>query len=301
MGFIKDIFGGPKPPKVPSAQETASTAAQYNLNALRTNLSANRLNQNTPYASVNYTQTGTDAYGNPTYTVNTQLSPEQQKILNQLQGNQINLGGTAGNLIANTSGMYSQPLDLSEAAGSQVRTFMDRQLGYLNPYYTAQLENLEAQLRNQGLQPGTPAYDRAKRTLMQTQNESIGQFLNQVQPIAFNQAKEQYNLPLETITRLMGLSQPQSNLGFQNVPGVNMANVDFGGIQNQTQQAQNERYKQQIAQHNAMLNAVGAGLSTIMGAPSGTLFGNIGGATAGGLSSMLGLGNASSLWGTRTA
>lgn len=301
MGFIKDLFGGPKPPKVPSAQDTASTAAQYNLNALRTNLSANRLNQQTPYASVNYTQSGTDAFGNPTYSVQTQLTPDQQRILDQLENTQIGIGGTAGSLAASLAGTHGAAPDFSDQAGSLTRTMLDRQLGYLNPYYTAQQENLEAQLRNQGLQPGTPAYDRALRTLRQTQNESIGQFLNSAQSLAFNQAVTSYQQPVEMLQRLMGLSQPQGNLGFQNVPGVNMANVDFGGIQNQTQAALNERYKQEAAQHNAFLNAIGSGLSTIMGAPSGSLFGNIGGATAGGLSNLLGLGNASSLWGTRTA
>lgn len=213
-------------------------------------------------------QTGVDANGNPQYTAISQLSPEQQAILHRLQQTQTSLGSTGGELADAVSGMYSTPPDFSEAAGTQTRINMDRQLEYMQPFMTQQTEQLDNQLRNQGLTPGTAAYDRAMRTLRDNHFQSIAGFLNQTQPIAFQQAKDQFNQPLNTIASIYGLSQPANLQGsFVNTPKPTMGATDFIGANTAYNTAQQEAYKAKLAQQSAMLQGIFGIGTSILGMP----------------------------------
>lgn len=315
MGNILDDWFGIEPPKAPTPAPPAATAqtqqqfntqtaeqqARYNLDALRTNISANRLNQTTPFGSLTYSQTGTDAYGNPTYTASTAFSPENQALLELLQGNRAMLGDTADQLISSLNDnpiYYSSSPDLSSA----IQPMMDRQLQYLDPYFQHQLSIRENELRNRGLQPGNPAYDQEIRTLMQQQDSSVGNYLNTFT----NTAMDLYKLPLSTIEMLMRGGGPvtgdQSGMGFVTPPSANLTSptvggVDYASMVNQQQQMLQKQYEQQMMQYNAGVQTLGAGLGTILGAPSGTLLGNATGSLGAGLGNLLGLntGNASSL------
>lgn len=258
----------PSAPKVPAAPNVAATTAAAtasNKDTLMTTAAIQAANQNTPVGSLNYTL-GTDANGNPTYTANTQYSPEQQALLNQLQSSQTGLGQAGGNLVNDASSMYSQAPDFSEAAGTQTKINMDRQLGYLNPFFSQQTDQLDNQLRNQGLMPGTEAYKRATRQLQDNQNQSVMKFLNDTQAQSFSQAQQQYDQPLKTISSILGLTQP-ANLGENLIktPSPSMNPVDVAGITKSNYDGQLEAYKAKLAQHNSMLSGlfgVGTGLAT---------------------------------------
>lgn len=256
-------MSGPKVPKPANPTSVANSQFQYGQQAQNANIAANRLDQNTPFGTLNYGQTGTDQFGNPTYELNSGLSPEIQGIVNSLQG-------TMGNLGQAVESNYTGLPDFSEAAGTQTRLNMDRQLEYLTPYFTQATDQLDNQLRNQGLMPGTTAYNNAMRKMRDDQNQSVMSFLNTAQPIAFNQAREQYNQPLQTISNLMGTTlgtDPASR--FVNAPQANMTAPDFVGANSSYNTANMQRYQAQLAQHNAMLTgAFGIG-TAMMGAPMG--------------------------------
>lgn len=122
---------------------------------------ASRFNQITPY-------------GTSTWNGNTQtqaLSPDQQNILDQQEqysqgvGNKINQGLYS---IGSFGIDQSQLPQMDTQAGDTVyQSYMNR----LQPQMSQQNESFRQQMANQGIAPGTPAYDNAQRNLSQQQND----------------------------------------------------------------------------------------------------------------------------------
>lgn len=259
-------------PKVPTPASPASVAAaQQTVNTaqLQGTQTAQNTNQQTPFGSLTYTPTGfVDANGVQQFLADSNLSPEQQEILNNLQTSQANLGNAGNNLSLASHGMYSTPPDFSEMAGTQTKINMDRQLAYLNPYFTQQNEQLDNQLRNQGLMPGSQAYDRAMRTMQDNQNQSVMSFLNQTQGQAFQQAQAQYNQPLQTMQGIMGLTQPASLSGSMlGTPKPNMGATDYVGANTAFNQANMQNYQAQLGQYNAMMQGIFGTAARLISAP----------------------------------
>lgn len=71
----------PKAPAAPDPNVVAGAQTQQNVQTAIANAALNRVNQNTPWGNLTYTQTGTDANGIPQYTQNISLSPEQQRLM----------------------------------------------------------------------------------------------------------------------------------------------------------------------------------------------------------------------------
>ena len=74
-------MGKQSAPATPNYNQAAERTAQSNLAAARQATAANRVNQITPYGSLNYSVTGKDQYGNDIWTAQQNLSPEQQRLL----------------------------------------------------------------------------------------------------------------------------------------------------------------------------------------------------------------------------
>jgi hypothetical protein len=62
-------------PPPPDYSAAARETAEGNLDAARANIAANRVNQYTPYGSLEYNISGADPYGNPTWSATQSLSP----------------------------------------------------------------------------------------------------------------------------------------------------------------------------------------------------------------------------------
>lgn len=290
-GILDDWFGIEKPklPKVPSADEVAAKQAQAQLDAQRANIAANRVDQTTPYASISWAPTGTDQFGNTTYGATTQLSPENQALLDQLFQNKGASGQAASNLLQSILGSSAYGINGLPDLSSAIEPMMERQLQYLDPYFQHQQEIRLNELRNRGLEAGNPAFDYEMMNLMQQQDRSVGDYLNKFTDTAMNLWK----LPIGGVQALMGMSGPvmgnAGDFGFSTVPTANQNPVDFAAIQNQTNQALMEQYKAQMADYNSTIQAIGQGAGMVLGAPGGTLLGGINQAAAGGLAGMLGL------------
>lgn len=116
--------------------------------------SANRVNQNTPYGSLNYSQS-TDANGNPVWTANQSLSQPLQDLTNS---------SLAGLQASQSNPMYGI---------NPGQTYSDAIMQRLAPQQQHQSESSDVQLANQGIMPGSEAYNRAKTLLGQTQNDAL--------------------------------------------------------------------------------------------------------------------------------
>ena len=238
-GQTTNPFSASNNPYIQAAQ--ATTLGNYA--GAQAATQANRINQNTPYASLNYTQ-GVDQYGNPTWTANQQLAQPLQSALGNIQGQ---LASSTAN-----------PLDISKyqanqvGQGPQLQTSVNGTgmegwdaatnllMSRLNPQIQQSDSRLQAQLANQGIAPGTEAYNRA----MTQQGQKTNDLLTQAQ-LAGSQVQN----------TMFGQNVAAGQFGNQALQSQ-YANQLSGTQANNAALQQN--YQQALAQKNLPLQQLGA-------------------------------------------
>jgi hypothetical protein len=149
-GQTTNPFNASTSPYIQAAQATA----MGNLYGAQTATQANRVNQNTLYGGLNYQQ-GVDAQGNPTWTANQTGTDQTQGLVNSsLAGLQQSINNP----------MYG--INPGETYSSAI-------MRRLQPQMAQSAESNTAALANQGIVPGTQAYDNAMRTFQQGQNDLL--------------------------------------------------------------------------------------------------------------------------------
>ena len=278
------LFGSPpSPPPAPDYVGAAQQTAQGNLAAAQAATAANRVSQYTPYGNLVYQQTGVDSQGNPTWRADTSLAPAQQQMLDIQNATGVGLGNTINSALGRvqqTMGQGFNPnlpsiqygvegANLGQVGqGQQAKTDIagtgmegwDKATGLLmsrlNPQIQQSESRLQAQLANQGIVPGTEAYNRAMtqqgqktndlltqaqlagsnvQNTMFGQNLQAGQFGNQAIGQNFNQALS---------------AQQQNNAAMQQMYANRMANANLGN------QAQQQAYTQAMTNYNLPLNTL---------------------------------------------
>lgn len=113
----------------------------------------------TPY---NGSPSGSPTGGAPTYTQDTQLAPQFQSAL-QAPINTSDIMGTSQGGQVDTSGIIGAPggPDAMGALGQIQNSLYQQQAQYLDPQFAQSDEQLSSQLANQGLTPGSAAYQNA--------------------------------------------------------------------------------------------------------------------------------------------
>lgn len=257
--------------------QSAQRTAVGNLAGAQNATAANRINQTTPYQSLQYSQTGTDANGNPIWGATQSLAPQFQGSLSNLAQN---VGQTTQNAF-NPTNLPSMGINPSE-------NYSDAIMRRLQPQIQHQTEMSDAQLANQGIVPGTEAYTNAKRVLGQQQNDlltsaqiggiGVGQQANQQ---AYNQQLQTYNNPLQQL----GAFNQATQAGYVNPYNqAAVAGPDYLGAQATSNAAaiaaQNARNAQTA---NMQSGLYGLGASAILG---GGGLGNLGTSAINGLTSL---------------
>ena len=183
--------------------QAAQASAASNLQNAQQAVAANRVNQVTPFGNVSYTQSGTDAQGNPIWTA-TQTLPQ-------------GLQGAYQGIMGQVSNQYGQAFNpqLPSVGINPGETYSDAIMRRLTPIQERQRKSLEVDLANQGIMPGSEAYNRAKEQLSQSQNDQltsavIGGFQTGLaaNQNAFNQGLTSYQLPMATLNQLRTGAQP---------------------------------------------------------------------------------------------
>jgi hypothetical protein len=249
--------GSPQAPPVPDPAGVSAGQFEGNLASGESAQAGSQVNQFTPTGSLQYYQTGVGPNGVPTYSAVQQLTPQQQELLNLQQLGMGEAGGAGANMLANSFGQYSTPPNLSDMAGGETQKLLGQETSYLDPYFKNQSTQLDTQLRNQGIMPGTPAYQQQQMEMQGNQNQAVTGFLAQAEPAAFNQASQQYSLPLQIAQALMGQNIPGNVGAPQTGQGPSYGAPDVIGAQANAQQALEQNYQQQMAQQAAMIQAVG--------------------------------------------
>jgi len=259
---VSDIFGGgssSSPPPAPNYTQAAQATAAGNM-----------IGQNTPYGTLNYSQSGTDAYGNPMYTANQTVAPGLQNAVNQSQ-----------NTVSNYQYQPFNAGNLPSYGINPQQSYQSAEMSILQPQIDRQRQQTLTQLANQGIQPGSEAYQNAMQDLNNSQNNLLANVTTQGIGVGLNANQQQYGQNLNTYNT--NLNAPTTYA--QNVK--NLANPSYvqtpagpnylGAVNSQYQNqlgAYNASQANQTNQMNGLLGLGGTlGGAYLMGGGASSLFG----------------------------
>lgn len=232
-------------PKPPDPYATSQAQLGFNTQAAQAQQKANMIGQQTPYGSLSYTADPNAPGG---YTAQTTLTPAQQQLLNLQQAGQTGLGVAGVGLGQDIAGMFGGgPPDLSPEA--MTKQLMGWQTEYMQPWWNQQQSNMDTQLANQGITPGSAAFNNAQNLLSRNISDQRNQFFAQSEPLAFSQKQQQYSFPLQLMQALLSGGKP-TGPSFVNTPQAQV------GAPNYQQAAQNQ-YQAQQQQYNNMMQGMG--------------------------------------------
>ena len=295
VGKRMTLEGGGKgsPPPAPDYTAAANATAAGNLANARYTTAANRVNQYTPYGSLTYSQgpsnidqAGYDAalqafkalptkaqkitplptlqdFTTPVWNARQELSPDQQKLLNQTTALNQGLIGTAQSGLTYANDLLSKPgVDLSSLPGlnsnvdtsgmpqmqssidmSQLpdmginpgETYSDAIMRRLEPQLQRIREQSDTQLANQGVGAGSSAYGTAKGILGQQQNDALTSAIVNGMGMGLQANQQKYN-------QLQGNAQ-LNNAVNQALFGQGLSNANLGNTARQ-QGFQEQAYNQ---------------------------------------------------------
>jgi hypothetical protein len=276
-GFL-GLVPAPKAPAAPDYAGAARETAQGNLAAAQTATAANRVNQVTPYGNLNYAETGTDSMGNPTWTATTSLSDVGQQLLNNQNAASLGLGSAISSQLGQVQDVMGRGFNpntapittnvgqanLQTSLGPNFKTSTDYEGGMqgwdratdlmmqrLSPQMAQQQESLDVRLANQGIVPGTEAYNRAQTQLSQQQNDLRNQA--QLSGLSAGNTLFQQGLQGAGFTNQALQNQGQfGNAAQQQMFANQMANANLGNA------AQQQQFNQALTQYNMPLNTLSA-------------------------------------------
>jgi len=273
-GFL-GLGPAPSAPAAPNYAAAAQETAQGNLDAARAATAANRVNQVTPYGRLEYSVTGQDPYGNPTWTATQSLSPQQQQLLDYQNQTSMGLGRLAGQGLGYVENMLKTPFDTSALPSTGFnpsQSYQDAYMQRLQPQITQNREALQQQLANKGIDIGSTAYDRAMQTQAQRENDllaaattqgfGVGQ---QARQSALQEQAYLRNEPLNTLSAVRTGSQVTGPQFVNSAQQATTAGPDLLGAAGMQYNAQMGDFNQkQAAQQNFNQGLMGLGAAGIM-------------------------------------
>ena len=284
----------PSPPPAPDYTGAAIAQGAANIDAARATAKLSNPNVYSPYGNQTVT------YEGDIPTVTQTLSPQSQQVLNAQNATKLGLadlsqqGLTTAQKVMGTPFQFGGPsvqtsLDTSGIAKMPVNagtTGQEAIMSRLEPSLAKNRVSTETQLINQGLRPGSEAYDNAIKLLGQQENDArtqaalqginldmsantqgynqalqSGQFGNTANQQALAQAITQRQLPLNEINALMSGSQIQ-NPTFSPYSGSNIAPPPIANATAQQGAFDQNTYNQNVGTYNTNL----AGLYSLAGA-----------------------------------
>jgi hypothetical protein len=262
-------------PAAPDYSAAARETASGNLDAARAATAANRVNQVTPYGRLDYSITGADPYGNPTWTATQSLSPDQQRLLENQNRISSSLGDVATKGVSYVENMLNTPFNtaaLPSTGFNPSQTYQDAYMQRLQPQITQNREALQQQLANKGIDIGSTAYDRAMQTQAQRENDllaaattqgfGVGQ---QARQSALQEQAYLRNEPLNTLSAVRTGSQvtgPQFVNSSQQATTAGPDLLGAAGMQYNAQMGDfNSKVAQQAAFNEGLYGLAGAGIA----------------------------------------
>jgi hypothetical protein len=238
-------------PKAPDPTATSNAQQQYNVDAAKSQNNTNSYNQGSAFGSINYVPDASSPSG---YSVKTQYSAPEQALFDQYTGTQGAFGAAAPGLVSAGASNIMAPANLDNSAVTKQLNSWQQQ--YQQPIFNQQDSNLEAQLRSQGLTPGSEAYNNAKNLLARNQGDVTNQFLTMNQGQSFDQAlkafqarQQQGQTEAQLGGTLFGAAAPQGPTQV-NTPTASIQPANYQG-------AVQSNYEQQMKNYENTWNNIG--------------------------------------------
>ena len=251
----------PSPPAAPDPKVTADAQAGMNRDTAQAQQLTNMVNQVTPDGSLTYTKAGDNSYVGsdgktvtiPQYTATQTLSPENQHLYDLSQATKGQIGQIGLDQSKKIGDLLGTPVDLSNEATESRLDQLGR--ARLDPQFAQEEDALRTKLSNQGLQPGSAAWNAEMQQFGQGKNDAYNQLYLTGRGQAVQEALAQREQPINEISALLSGSQV-STPNFTQTPQASIASPDYmGAVQNQYQ-AQLGSYNQQVSQGNAMMGGL---------------------------------------------
>ena len=255
--------GAPPPPDYAAA---AQQTAAGNIDAARQATAANRVNQVTPYGNLDYAITGSDPYGNPTWTATQTLSPDQQQLLDYQNQTSAGLGRLSQTGLGYVENMLQTPFDTSAlptTGFNPSQSYQDAYMQRLAPQLEQGREQLQQQMANKGIDIGSEAYDRAMMQQQQRENDlllgattqgfGVGQ---QARQSALQEQAYLRNEPLNTLSAVRTGSQVTGPQFVNSAQQATTAGPDLLGAAQMTNNAQMGAFNAQQAGQNSMTSGL---------------------------------------------
>jgi hypothetical protein len=277
-------MGKSSAPEAPDYASAAKETAAGNREAAEYTTKANRINQVTPYGSLNYNYTPQyDASGKETgagWTQTMNLTPQAQATLDKNMALSDKYAETAGIGFDKARATFENPqIDESTLPQRGIdigKTAQEALLSRIEPNLQREDEALRTRLANQGIGLGSTAYGREmglqgqKGTDLRLQAALQGINLDQSnRAAALNEAYTAQSRPLDLINALRSGAQVQ-NPTFQGfAQQANTSGPDLLTAANQQYQGQMEAVNAKNAQTSGLISGlagVGLGLAGLPGA-----------------------------------
>lgn len=272
-------MGKSKAPKPPDPNKTAGAQTATNIGTAIANSQLQMVDQFTPEGSLTYNQSGTYQYTDPNtgkvhdiprYSATTALSPEQQAIFDQGNRAEQNLAGTAADQSEFLRSYLGEPADFDTQEIEGRLDELGRQR--LDPRFERESNDLQTRLANQGITPGSEAYNREMDRLAYNKNDAYNNLYLQGRGQAFNELAAKRNQPINEITALLSGSQV-------NMPNVSpitpqgAATTDVAGIIGQNYNQRLGAWQQNQQSRQGLLGGLFGAGATLLGAPQGSILG----------------------------
>lgn len=249
-------------PKAPSATATAQAQSQYNTNTAITQQLLNMTNQDTPYGSVSYDQTGTQSfvgadgktYTLPKFTQTTTLNPEQQSTLGYTQDAANNIAQTANSLSNDGLSALSQPVDTSGAPSLQTSPGSNYTSSLGNDYSTSLGSGYTTNIGNGYTTSLGPDYNTSFGTDTSTEyNNAKNAVMDQLTPTLDRNAEATRAQELASGVRSgsAAYSANEQTIGDNYTRAANQATLTAQSVENQLF---NQQEQQAAYTDNALLN-----------------------------------------------
>lgn len=248
------MFSSPKVPKAMDVGAVTQQANQQNLSNAATNAAYNRVNQTDQYGNtLNYSQTGTDAQGNPIFSASQQMGDTAKQF-----------AGGLGNL----GQQYMQ------TAGQGVGTSMDAlnraydgATAFLQPRQQRETAGMDNKLVNMGLDPSSEAYKNRMTDLTENQSGVTNTLAAGLQNQMFNQGLAGRQQQMSELQPGLQYGMNSLNPSYVNAPQVGVQNVDIAGLNQASKGQEWQNYNAKLQQQNAMLGGLGGIAGSVLSAP----------------------------------
>jgi hypothetical protein len=262
----------PPAPNAPDPMKTAQAQAGLNRETAAYEMSQNMISQYTPQGNLVYQMVdeGNPKKGIPPKFIATQtLSPKGQQAFDLEQDFDIGANKLAVDQVGRLSTLLSEPVSLDNDAVEG--RLMELARKRLDPVLAERKAALETKLYNQGVRPGTEAWDREMRSVLQGENDAYNELLLRGRGQSIEEILAQRNQPINEITALMG-AQQIARPSFVNTPQSNVASPDMMGLASNNYATQAGLYnsaQNRAAQENAAMWGAAGSIGGVIAKPLG--------------------------------